>query len=73
MPEARPIIFVVSSEASVLRALEGDPSRRFGNDTRIIGAEGPAVALTHLAALREEAQPVALVIAVGQACHDCDG
>ena len=38
--EIAPIIFLVSSEASVLEALETDLGRRFGNDTRIIAASG---------------------------------
>lgn len=36
-----PIIFLVSSEAAVLGALEADLRRRFGSDTRIVGADGP--------------------------------
>ena len=59
----RPIIFLVSSDASVLKALETDLSRRFGNDTRIIGADGPAAGLARLAALADAAEPVALLIA----------
>jgi thioredoxin reductase (NADPH) len=61
--ETPPIIFLVSSEASVLNALETDLSRRFGNDSRIIGADGPAAGLAQLAALADGAEPVALLIA----------
>ena len=61
--ETRPIIFLVSSEASVLKALETDLGRRFGNDTRIIGADGPAAGLAQLAALADGPEPVALLIA----------
>jgi thioredoxin reductase (NADPH) len=61
--ETPPIIFLVSSEASVLRALETDLGRRFGNDTRIVGADGPTAGLARLAALADGADPVALVIA----------
>ena len=61
--ETPPIIFLVSSEASVLKALETDLNRRFGNDTRIIGADGPAAGLAQLAALANDAAPVALLIA----------
>jgi thioredoxin reductase (NADPH) len=58
-----PIIFLVSSEAPLLRALETDLSRRFGNDTRIIGADGPAAGLAQLAMFADGADPVALLIA----------
>src|SRR5260370_11818800 len=58
-----PIIFLVSSEPSVLKALQTDLGRRFGNDTRIIGADGPAAGLARLAALADDAEPVALLIA----------
>jgi thioredoxin reductase (NADPH) len=61
--ETPPIIFLVSSEASVLKALEADLSRRFGNDTRIIGADGPAAGMAQLTALADDVEPVALVIA----------
>jgi thioredoxin reductase (NADPH) len=59
----QPIIFVVSSEASVLRALETDLGRRFGNETRIVGADDPAAGLGRLAEFADRAQPVALLIA----------
>ena len=61
--EALPIIFLVSSEASVLDALETDLGRRFGNDTRIIGADGPAAGLAQLRRLADRAESVALLIA----------
>ena len=63
MNEMAPIIFLVSSEASVLQALHADLDRRFGNDTRIIGADGPASGLERLAALVEGVQSVAVLIA----------
>jgi thioredoxin reductase (NADPH) len=63
MNEMAPIIFLVSSEASVLQGLHADLDRRFGNDTRIIGADGPASGLERLAALAEGVEPVALLIA----------
>ena len=59
----RPIIFLVSSEASVLDALETDLARRFGNDTRVVGADDPAAGLARLEALADDAEPVALLIA----------
>ena len=61
--ETPPTIFLVSSEASVLKALETDLGRRFGNDTRIIGADGPAAGLAQLAEFAADAEPVALLIA----------
>jgi thioredoxin reductase (NADPH) len=64
VPDATaPIIFIVSAEASVLEALETDLGKRFGNDTRIVAADGPATGLDRLAALAENADPVALLIA----------
>jgi thioredoxin reductase (NADPH) len=60
---ATPIIFLVSSEASVLEALQTDLSRHFGNDTRVVGADGPAAGLAQLATLADGAEPVALLIA----------
>jgi thioredoxin reductase (NADPH) len=63
MNELAPIIFLVSSEASVLQALHADLDRRFGNDTRIIGADGPSSGLARLAALAKGVEPVALLIA----------
>jgi thioredoxin reductase (NADPH) len=61
--DGTPIIFVVSADTSVLQALETDLRRRFGNDTRILGAPGPAAGLAQLTALADVAEPVALVIA----------
>jgi hypothetical protein len=45
----QPVIFLVSSDASVLWALEADLGRRFGNDTRIVGGAGPEAGLAELA------------------------
>ena len=61
--EPTPIIFLVSCDASVLRALETDLGRRFGNDTRIVAADGPAAGLARLSALADAGEPVALLIA----------
>jgi thioredoxin reductase (NADPH) len=61
--KTQPIIFLVSTDVAVLGALETDLSRRFGIDTRIIGADGPAAGLAHLTALTNGREPVALVIA----------
>ena len=62
-PKAPPIIFIVSSEPSVLWALEADLGRRFGNDTRIVGAIAPSSGLARLAAFAADGEPVALAIA----------
>ncbi|HEY7207807.1 MAG TPA: FAD-dependent oxidoreductase [Gaiellaceae bacterium] len=59
----RPIIFVVSSERSVLAALEEDLGRRFGNDTRIVVAAGSSAGVAQLQVLAEAGEPVALLIA----------
>ena len=62
-PEGLPIIFLVSSEPRVRKALEADLARRFGNDTQIIAADGPKPALGLLRALADGVEPVALLIA----------
>jgi thioredoxin reductase (NADPH) len=63
MTTAPPIIFLVSSDPSVRSTLESDLARRFGNDTRIVGAEDPDAGLTRLAAMADADEPVALLIA----------
>jgi thioredoxin reductase (NADPH) len=63
LTETLPIIFLVSSEAPVMEALETDLARRFGNDTRILAAGGSAAGLAQLAALADGIEPVALLIA----------
>jgi thioredoxin reductase (NADPH) len=62
-PAALPIIFVVSSEQPVLRSLEADLARRFGNDTRIVTSNSPKEALTQLEGFAGRGEPVALLIA----------
>ncbi|HEY1510219.1 MAG TPA: hypothetical protein VGF93_14520, partial [Solirubrobacteraceae bacterium] len=58
-----PIIFLVSSDPSVLQALESDLEVRFGNDTRVIAARGPAAGLARLHEFARAGEPVALLIA----------
>jgi thioredoxin reductase (NADPH) len=58
-----PIIFLVSSDASVLQALESDLEVRFGNDTRVIAARGPDAGLARLREFARADDPVALLIA----------
>ena len=60
---ARPIVFLVSSDVSVVWALEADLGRRFGSETRIVGAVAPEVGLERLAAFASAGDAVALVIA----------
>jgi thioredoxin reductase (NADPH) len=69
MNELAPIIFLASSEAPVLQALQADLERRFGNDTRIIAADGAESGLSQLAALADGAEPVALLIADQLMCE----
>ena len=61
--QAPPIIFLISSDPSVLAALEADLDRRFGNDTTITAHNHPAEGLAQLAELAASEAPVALVIA----------
>ena len=63
MSAAQPVIFLVSSEPSVLATLERDLIRRFGRDTRIVAAAGASDGLARLEALASRFDPVALVIA----------
>ncbi len=57
-----PIILIVSSEKKVLKALEADLGRRFGNDTRVVGADGAGSATPRLERWARAAQRVALLI-----------
>ena len=61
--ESLPVIFVVSADASVVRALEADLSRRFATDSRIVSAVGVEEGLARLRALAGRPDPVALLIA----------
>ena len=44
-----PIIFLVSSDHPALWALTDDLERRFGNETRVVGATGADAGLARLA------------------------
>ena len=46
--EPLPVIFVVSADASVVRALDADLSRRFAADSRIVCAVGVEEGLARL-------------------------
>src|SRR5205807_4752915 len=58
-----PVILLVSCDEVTLRALTTDLVRRFGNETCIIGADGPAAGLARLATCADTGEPVALLIA----------
>ena len=61
--EPLPVIFVVSADAAVVRALDVDLSRRFAADSRIVCAVGVEEGLARLRALAARPDPVALLIA----------
>ena len=61
--ELLPVIFVVSADAAVVRALDVDLSRRFAADSRIVCAVGVEDGLARLRALAARPDPVALLIA----------
>ena len=49
--EQLPVIFLVSADASVVRALDADLSRRFATDSRIVSAIGAEEGLERIRAL----------------------
>ncbi len=59
----RPAILVVDDEPSVLRAVQRDLRRRFGEDYRVLRAESAAQALELLDELGRRGEPVALLVA----------
>ena len=61
-PDISSIIVLVSADAAVLEALEGDLTRRFGSAARVIGLVGAAAGLAELRALSDAHEPVALLI-----------
>ena len=61
--EELPVIFVVSADPSVVRALEADLSRRFATDSRIVCAVGAEKGLARLRSLAGRPDPIALLIA----------
>ena len=61
--EQLPVIFVVSADVSVVRALDADLSRRFATDSRIVCAVGAEEGLARLRKLARRPDPVALLIA----------
>lgn len=59
----KPILFLVAHEPALLKALEGDLSRRFGNDCRILCERSPDEGIAALEALAARTEPVALLVA----------
>src|SRR3954453_23530073 len=59
----RPSILAVDDDPQVLRAVERDLRRRFGEDNRVVRADSGARALEVLRELRRRGDPVALVLA----------
>ena len=62
-PRARPVLFLIDDDPGVVRALQDDLSRRFGEDFLVMGESSAATALTVLRRLSDERQQVALLIA----------
>ncbi len=58
-----PILFLVSQEPSLLKALSRDIHRRFGNDCRILIEHSPAAGLAALERLSPQEWPVAVLMA----------
>ena len=59
---AKPIILAVDDEAEVLRSLARDVRGRYGQDYRILRAEGGEAALEAVLELQERGEPLALVV-----------
>ena len=59
---SRPVLFVIDDDAGVMRALQDDLGRRFGEDFRVIGESSAAAGLAMLRELADEHEPVALLI-----------
>jgi thioredoxin reductase (NADPH) len=69
---SRPVVFVIDDDAGVVHALQGDLSRRFGQDFLIIGESSAAAGLARLRDLADEHQSVALLI-VGYEMREMPG
>jgi thioredoxin reductase (NADPH) len=68
----RPVILVVDDEPSVLRAVQRDLRRRFGEEYRILRADSGSGALELLDELARRGEPVALLVA-DQRMPEMDG
>ena len=60
---ARPAILTVDDDPEVLRAIERDLRRQYGERYRVLRAESGAVALTVLEQLKRRGDPIALMLA----------
>jgi thioredoxin reductase (NADPH) len=60
---ARPVLLTVDDDPEVLRAIERDLRRRYGEHYRVLRAESAAAALTLLEQLKLRGDPVALMLA----------
>lgn len=60
---ARPVLLTVDDDPEVLRAVERDLRRRYGEHYRVLRAESGATALTLLEQLKLRGDPVALLLA----------
>jgi thioredoxin reductase (NADPH) len=59
---ARPVLLTVDDDPEVLRAVERDLRRHYGNRYRVVRADSGAVALETLRALKARDEPVALLL-----------
>jgi thioredoxin reductase (NADPH) len=59
---AKPVLFAVDDEPTVLRAVERDLSKKWAKDFRILGADSGAKALAALEELHVRGDPVALLL-----------
>jgi len=59
---SRPVLFVIDDDVGVMRTLQDDLGRRFGEDFRVIAESSAAVGLSVLRELAGQHEPVALLI-----------
>ena len=59
---SRPVLFVIDDDAGVMRTLQDDLGRRFGEDFRVIAESSAAAGLAMLRELAGQHEPVALLI-----------
>ena len=59
---SRPVLFVIDYDVGVMRTLQDDLGRRFGEDFRVIAESSAAVGLAMLRELAGQHEPVALLI-----------
>src|SRR3954462_1833054 len=62
MPMAKPVIFTVDDDPEVLRAIERDLRKHFGQDYRVVRADSGQSALDALKQLMLRNEPVALLL-----------